>query len=171
MSTETFARYQDYLQQGVYWPKDDPRLGRVETTPIEDMAPQYAASALAKLLRWAYDHGYPALNIYDADERIVYVRRSKLGLALMMRAIGLYEMERMSEIYGPTYPALTQRAPNEEQVSEKALTFAILDEISKANDLMEMMNPTSLAELADDISVGLLKRGYKVTNADLSERH
>lgn len=76
---EAYRHYENYLHQSTYWPSESDGLEKA----IMDMVPRYAASAHAKLLRWAATVSARAhLNIADTHERISFVRRSPLAVAL-----------------------------------------------------------------------------------------
>lgn len=95
---DDFAPYAGYLS-GVVWPSNK-AYGETEHTYVEEMAPQHAASALAKLVRWA--RMAPAGDITmnpDEDTREEAVRQSRLGLALAARACNLTE-EHFHALYG-----------------------------------------------------------------------
>lgn len=163
MAREDYADYAAWLHQREYWPKRV-NSDRTTTVPVDSMAPQYAASALAKLLRWAYDEGYPRLNIYDADERITMVRRSELGMALMLRAVGLYDQERLSDIYGPTYPPLVERPA---ALDPKRAVMVVLTQIVKHEPDMGV---GQMADLAEDIVAGWQEDGYTLLSSTSDTR-
>lgn len=76
---EAYPKYQNYLHQTSVWPSES---GGAEIG-ITSMAPRYANSARAKLMRWAAGMGaQAALNIYDRDERLAYVANSPLAKIL-----------------------------------------------------------------------------------------
>lgn len=96
-----FAAYAGYLSTHI-WPSVHPRTGEVTHTEItyDSMAPQHAASSLAKLVRWARiaPEGDVAL-LPDEDSREYEVRASPLGKALAARACNL-DVELFFGIYG-----------------------------------------------------------------------
>jgi len=93
---ESFPPYEIYLDQGRVWPRET--NDELAFQPITDMAPNYAASALAKLIRWAHVYGASVrLNIADLHERLAYVRNTPLGKALSAQAQGLTVPEEREE--------------------------------------------------------------------------
>lgn len=88
-----FAPYAPYLATNI-WPTLDKRTGALEQVLVDrdEMPPQYAASALAKLVRWARiaPEGETAHH-GDEDSREEYVRSTALGKALAARAVNLDE--------------------------------------------------------------------------------
>lgn len=83
--------YAAYLP-GSVWPSDSKRTehGHPAIVEVATMAPQYAASALAQLVRWAvHSPAGLVLEIDDVTAREEFVRRSHLGLALAARAQSL----------------------------------------------------------------------------------
>jgi hypothetical protein len=96
---EIFAPYESYLDV-VIWPSMD-RQGEVTYTLVEEMqAPQHAASALAKLVRWArYAPVGDICRHPDEDSREEAARDSRLGHALAARALNLSE-EHFHALYG-----------------------------------------------------------------------
>lgn len=95
---DDFAPYAGYLSMAV-WPSNA-TYGEVATSLVEEMAPQHAASALAKLVRWARTapEGDITMNP-DEDTREEAVRQSRLGHALAARACNLTE-EHFHALYG-----------------------------------------------------------------------
>jgi hypothetical protein len=98
---DVYANYEDYLHSHV-WPKVDPRTGETETVVVDrdEMVPQYAAAALAKLVRWA--RSAPVGNISllpDEDSRECEVRGTELGKALAARAVNL-DVDTFFGMYG-----------------------------------------------------------------------
>lgn len=83
----TAIEYEDYLD-GTYWPSEsktnrEDYQGTPQTIWVGDMTPQNAASALAKLLRWA--RGGAATEAI-AEEEVHRVRRTTLARALAAKA-------------------------------------------------------------------------------------
>ena len=110
MSDDEYAPYAGYLSSAV-WPSLD-RDGDVITTVVEDMAPQHAASALAKLVRWARQA--PAGDVarhHDEDSREYAARTSRLGQHLAARACNLTE-ELFHAVYGE-FGALPDADPHQ----------------------------------------------------------
>lgn len=160
MARDSYANYADYLNQGSYWPKRDDNVV-TETVVIEDMPPQYAAAALAKLLRWTYEEGYPRLNVYDADERVVHVRRTPLGVALMMRALGLYDFARVNEIYGPLYDPQIEKRPPLDDRRQVMVVFSQLVKEQRDSKHADMAI-SHMADLAEAIVDGMHEDGFTV---------
>jgi hypothetical protein len=81
---EDFPNYAPFLTTEV-WPGSTG-----ERSPVMDMAPQHAASALAKLVRWAVSAPQGTLTLLsEIGLREEYVRRAPLGRALAARAQNL----------------------------------------------------------------------------------
>lgn len=81
--------YDDYLD-GEMWPSESSTMSGtgpgVETKWVGDMPPQYAASALGKVIRWARDSAVTEQEIHRAEDR---VRASRLGQLLAARALSI----------------------------------------------------------------------------------
>lgn len=92
--------YDAYLE-GDEWPSesghgspDEHGRYQPEMRPIYDMPPQYAASALHKLVRWARDG---SMNAEQEDREERRVRSSTLGRLLARKALGIEDFELYSE--------------------------------------------------------------------------
>lgn len=96
-----FAPYEGYLDS-LLWPSFNSRTGEISAVIVdrENMPPQYAAAALAKLVRWARiaPGGMIAMHP-DEDSREYEVRSSVLGKALAARAVNL-EVDTFFGMYG-----------------------------------------------------------------------
>lgn len=99
---EVFPDYSGYLNQ-LTWPSYDASEG-VVMRYIDEMAPQYAASALAKLKRWAL--GQYATQI-DGERNWAEVQRSPLAKGLQARATST---DDFSEALEPARGLNTQQA-------------------------------------------------------------
>lgn len=81
--------YDDYLD-GEEWPSESSTMAGtgsvIETKWVGDMPPQYAASALNKLVKWARDSAVTAQEIAREEDR---VRASRLGQLLAARALSI----------------------------------------------------------------------------------
>jgi hypothetical protein len=79
-----FAEYEQWLDQGVYWPRGSGELATVVV--IESMSPQQAIGLYRKLCRWkagAFYRSSAAFNL--ATEEVV---DSVLARALLLQAVG-----------------------------------------------------------------------------------
>lgn len=98
---DVFAPYAGYLGSLV-WPSVGNDRSTITLVNVErnDMAPQYAASSLAKLVRWARVSPAGDIALYpDEDARENAVRVTRLGAALSARAVNLQE-EHFHALYG-----------------------------------------------------------------------
>lgn len=81
--------YDDFLD-GEDWPSESKTMSSsgngYETSWVGDMPPQYAASALGKLIKWARDSAVTAQEIARQEDR---VRASTLGQRLAARALSI----------------------------------------------------------------------------------
>lgn len=107
----TTINYSTYYN-GLTWPSDSvrDRLGHPKDIEITAMAPQYAASALAKLIRNALEHPVGALQAMDIDSREEYVRKTRLGLALAAKALGLNDSADIYALYSDITDLPEERA-------------------------------------------------------------
>lgn len=102
---EEFAEYEGYLDGNV-WPSAEGTAASSGGYTMVDteMAPQYAAAALCKLVRWARFAPVGETARYaDEDAREEFVRRSYLGTCLAARACGMLP-EHFHAIYGEIGP-------------------------------------------------------------------
>jgi hypothetical protein len=92
---EDWGPYENHLDSHV-WPGAD----KFVVVERDEMPPQYAAAALAKLVRWARVHPVGEIaTLHGEDEREEYVRKTRLGAALAARACNLEE-EHFHALYG-----------------------------------------------------------------------
>ncbi len=81
--------YNNYLD-GELWPSESKTYAgseaEISTIWVGDMPPQYAASAMGKLVRWARDSAIAEQEIARAEDR---VRASRLGQLLAARALSI----------------------------------------------------------------------------------
>src|SRR5687768_10446044 len=114
-----------------------------ELRPVIDMPPQYAASALAKLVRWARDGGGPTeQGEYEEEWR---VRNSRLGQLLSARACSIND-------FADLIAARNGRDSMGNHSVARALCIAILNTAD--------MDPVAAARLASDVAVDLNNSGY-----------
>ena len=139
--------YSEYLD-GDEWPSEsaDPiRDGdtyRPVTKAVYDMPPQYAASALHKLVRWARD-GAHTLEQEDEEERAV--RSSTLGRLLARKALSVDDFELYQE-----------HGIDREALSAHSLARALVKPIMSTVDL-----PVSdVAKLAEGMALELSNEGF-----------
>lgn len=140
--------YTHYLV-GDQWPSESGRAQRdptghydPELKPVYDMPPQYAASALHKLVRWARD-GSMTLEQEDKMERVV--RSSTLGRLLARKALGIEDFELYQE-HGVDRDAL----------SAHHLARALVKPIMATVDLPV----ADVAKLAEGIALELSNEGF-----------
>lgn len=96
---EVFQEYAPYLATTI-WPSVEKGYTGEKYTPVEEMVPQYAAAALAKLIRWAKYAPSGDITMHaDEDSREEAVRKSRLGMALAARATNMTE-EHFHAMYG-----------------------------------------------------------------------
>lgn len=96
-----FGPYEGYLDHNM-WPTWNPRTGEAKVVMVdrENMPPQYAAAALAKLVRWARIAPAGMIAMHpDEDSREYEVRSTTLGRALAARAVNL-EPDTFFGMYG-----------------------------------------------------------------------
>lgn len=142
--------YEDYLE-GDEWPSESARAVVDETgeidpalKPVYDMPPQYAASALHKLVRWARDGAY-TLEQEESEER--RVRSSTLGRLLARKALGIEDFELYSE-HGVDQTCLGN------QQAAKVLVQAIFN--------VADMEAVAAAKLATEVALDLNNSGYLI---------
>lgn len=141
-----FGPYAGYLHTNL-WPSINTYTGVMEMTQVnrDEMAPQHAASALAKLVRWARTAPEGDLVHYpDEDSREVEVRSSPLGKALAARAVNLEE-EMFFALYGEF--GATAEANQREVMAELAvglgdhgLDWSLSQRITLASHLVETLD-------------------------------
>lgn len=102
---DVFAPYQYYLG-GEAWPSVAHTGGDISTKPVfteedeQGMAPQNAAAALAKLVRWAvHQPEGEGAAIYDHSAREEWARHTVLGEALAARALNLRSRAEFDALY------------------------------------------------------------------------
>lgn len=118
---EEFPDYQDYLQSPYVWPSAVGRGSREEHKDVPEMAPQYAAAALAKLVRWARYAPVGEASLWpDEDARENFVRMTPLGVGLAARACNL-DPDHFYGLYGE-YGA-GKEADYHEVLAEMAVTM------------------------------------------------
>lgn len=101
---EEFPDYEEYLY-GVMWPASTKTgITHPELVPVESMPPQRAASALAKLVRWAVRSPTGELRLLDIDTREETVRQTPLGIALAARCQNLHVGEHHALHQAPEAP-------------------------------------------------------------------
>lgn len=140
-----FAPYAGYLH-GSVWPTINARTGEAGHVVIErdSMPPQYAAAALAKLVRWARIAPEGDIVAYpDEDSREVAARESELGKRLAARAVNL-EPDIFFAMYGEF--GVGKEADHREVVAEIAVTlgdagldWSLRDRIKVGMDLTEVL--------------------------------
>lgn len=119
---DDYANYEDYLHTHV-WPKADPRTGELEHVVVnrDEMVPQYAAAALAKLVRWARSAPVGDISLFpDEDSREYEVRSTLLGKALAARAVNL-DVDTFFGMYGEF--GVTPEVDHREVVADLAVTL------------------------------------------------
>lgn len=97
MKTESYPDYDAFLATSI-WP------GSEDLVNVESMAPQHAAAALAKLVRWAVNAPTGQVALFDeVGAREDLTRSSPLGRALAARAQNLHpgEAEALSRALAP----------------------------------------------------------------------
>lgn len=100
------VNYAQYLR-GIDWPSDSTRdaVGQPGLVDVATMTPQYAASALGKLVRWATHHpSGDMILIDDVTLREETARTSPLGLRLATRALGLTHPAELHALYADKEP-------------------------------------------------------------------
>ena len=115
---DEYADYASYLDTAL-WPASVKSGEELKDTT--DMPPQYAAAALAKLVRWARHapEGATAL-LPDEDSREDAVRRSMLGTYLVARAANM-DPDHFYGLYGEYGSALD--ADYHDVLAEMAVTM------------------------------------------------
>jgi hypothetical protein len=92
---DSYSEYAAYLDSPL-WPSSS----RDTVVDVESMAPQNAASSLAKLVRWARFAPQGEVALYpDEDSREEAVRKTRLGMHLAARACNMVE-EHFHAMYG-----------------------------------------------------------------------
>ena len=89
---EKFADYDSYLDGNV-WPSLTAN-DQVERKYVDDMPPQYAAAALAKLRRWAFSQYATEL---DCERYWIEVQRKPLARLLAARATSIEDFSEALE--------------------------------------------------------------------------
>lgn len=101
---EEFPDYEPYLY-GAVWPASSRNgISHPEKVPVEGMPPQRAASALAKLVRWAVHSPTGELRLLDLDTREETVRQTPLAIALAARCQNLHVGEHQALHQAPPAP-------------------------------------------------------------------
>lgn len=96
---EVYGPYETYLHVPL-WPSIRNGMQDPEIADVTEMAPQHAAAALAKLVRWARREPTGQLSmIDDIDMREEEARTSPLGRHLAARALSLSEPQ-MHALFG-----------------------------------------------------------------------
>lgn len=115
---EEYGAYQDWLHTSL-WPASV-KAGE-ELKDVAEMAPQHAAAALAKLVRWArYAPAGQVALLPDEDSREDEVRVCPLGSALAARACNL-DPDHFYGLYGEYGSAID--ADFHEVLAEMAVTL------------------------------------------------
>lgn len=157
--------YDQYLD-GEFWPSESGQEYNQQTQSVEpelvaaaDMPPQYAVSALHKLVRWAVNGTLDPEN--EAKEEI-RVRNSVLGRCLARRALSIDDFELSSE-HG------VERAPLGAHDIAYELATQML--VGTKKTLIKRMTPEEIGFLASTVAVGMIDEGYLVyrNGGDLDE--
>ncbi len=151
--------YNAYLD-GDDWPSESTTMAgtgsQIETKWVGDMPPQYAASALAKLVRWARDSAVTAQEIDQEEHR---VRASRLGQLLAARALSIDDFTLTEYVmsHGAAQPSTTYLDKRELAV---ALVYSLLPMQSLE------MDPEQIGSLAVHVAGHVYEQGYGLVKVE-----
>lgn len=143
--------YAEYFH-GELWPSESKTTHVDEPTTmwVGDMAPQYAASALFKMVRWVRER-YPDVESVHRAE--VEARNSRLGQVLSARALSIDDF------------TVTEYAPVPASVHLSAVVLAR----ALARELLKVeftdFDPSQVGNLAMQVASGIYDKGYSLVES------